>query len=813
MPTLEELILAYQKLSYLPEIAAEAVGVAAAEAAIERKYQGTIVKRLLIPIRGTEGPPIFDLVYEFKNGQVAIVECKFNTSRRGMVNELIFGADDISGSGAVEKLVLKGQVKQLDPRWIQQRINEVAEYEITLANKIGTAFQADKLIVLEARTIPAFKDGKLVGVKEVLFIDETEKIIRFRRLGLAGTGISNAKRTIEIKEAFARSAEAKAARARRVQRKAEANVIKAKKEGTRKRYQDIAESKLKEAERFESEAKAARQMAQKAADDIRPPHKQVKVTESGTLHDKKQVAPLSTEEIEHLRRTEPSMEDVQRDRRQAGSREKSAPRSEKVSDVPGSESTRAIDRGIGNTGVSKSGLKYTGAQEKGLNTYLAPAEQTLTTELKISRAARVFRLTKNLGTLIISLVVPISLLDVAFLMAIWILEMYQKRRAADSMEWSRIIKFLLGHSRPVQVDFVEGYVPGIGDIIENKINQNMFSPDFTNNFLYWLDKWDNEKGWVGFVYSNIKASLECQELVLEQEGEIRYYILGDPIIGFTSSLIVNNSKRNEPESHTYLPKDPKNKFTGGEANDPIQTGKALLREKEREERNYPYDSPEYQRWKEQKEVIEDKYAALVTKFNKSICKAKFLNVKYKVPIPTLTPFDFIIFKCRDLILEILRYISKYYESHFIPAPYDEESFWNIYWLEGVPFNDPINSHNAHICIQSLHSMIQTLSQHSPKYDNKTSHGTRRRLFLVRQIHSHAKGNQIIYRIIRGLRQLSKDEDERYLAKPIDPELQYINMDYLCSQAKKIEDDLNRVLGDLSNTSRSLLYNYNGSIEG
>ena len=129
---------------------------------------------ITIPTRGSKGAPVLDIVYELENGEILIVESKFNTSQLGKVNREIFAASE---SGEIAPLTLKAAGRQLDEYWLQDRIREIRKTNKRLANKLSRAWTDGKLKVLKLQTILNVESGEFV----VKVTDVTSDLDDFKR--------------------------------------------------------------------------------------------------------------------------------------------------------------------------------------------------------------------------------------------------------------------------------------------------------------------------------------------------------------------------------------------------------------------------------------------------------------------------------------------------------------------------------------------------------------------------------------------------------------------------------------------------------
>lgn len=316
-------------------------------------------------------------------------------------------------------------------------------------------------------------------------------------------------------------------------------------------------------------------------------------------------------------------------------------------------------------------------------------------------------------------------------------------------------------------------------------------------------EWQQKMGG-GFVYAEVRIFLERQELILdpyrfennysEVPYKYRYFRYTEPKnrveeLQKPTILLKDHSLNNFRSEKKLIRLDPvngTNKFTGGIVNHPANK----YREK-------PNENPGSEYNKSSKH------------FDESHANLTMVNVKYKIPSPVLTPFDFIIFKCKDLIVDIMRFVSKYDEAIVLEIPFKSNDFFDIYWYDGYPFPDPLRSDYVHYCLKNLNHIIKLLSLHTTNHDDKYFKGKQRRVSLINEIRRPRLLHRVasyLYGIVDGL-----DQD---LVKLNDPELKEINNEYLYKSVMEIQIDLERVYKDITspNKFRSYQYEYRGTFE-
>ena len=226
-------------------------------------------------------------------------------------------------------------------------------------------------------------------------------------------------------------------------------------------------------------------------------------------------------------------------------------------------------------------------------------------------------------------------------------------------------------------------------------------------------------------------------------------------------------------------------------------------------------------------------------------KISQLAVRYTYPGPILTPFDFIIVKSRQLLAEIVAFISQYdlgvIEGTEIEYDYGVTKKGNLF--EKLTFNGPIVSQRVWFCTDAILASNAFLSDHVLQRSDlihvvpgkvateykyaKFNKGYYRRLEMLKTINSPKSGGVTLFRQVGlQLNNLVTDVNPRYVINPIapDPEtvrrlglvgkgLKYMTTGYLAEFAFDIDFDLKRALVDCNGESTSLEYNYEGKAKG
>ncbi|HJY07813.1 MAG TPA: hypothetical protein VJ323_15955, partial [Bryobacteraceae bacterium] len=196
----------------------------------------------------------------------------------------------------------------------------------------------------------------------------------------------------------------------------------------------------------------------------------------------------------------------------------------------------------------------------------------------------------------------------------------------------------------------------------------------------------------------------------------------------------------------------------------------------------------------------------------------WLDVRFTQPIPCLTPFDFILAKCRMLSSAIVGVVAKY--DGQIDKNIDDlisEDFVNEFLkqdiFKGRTFGKPLNDSVVHSSLVFLFGMAKALEQSRPqrtdfepyKDNPKYNAGLFRRQKLLRDLYQ--TGGLGPSQLARNLRQILTREVEADLVKPVDPELKDLDTEYLYDLANQIYADLKRASEDLG--KRPYPYQYKG----
>ena len=384
----------------------------------------------------------------------------------------------------------------------------------------------------------------------------------------------------------------------------------------------------------------------------------------------------------------------------------------------------------------------------------------------------------------------------------------QREKIEEQKEWERIADFLFGTPARIKSVYGTEYLTSVRDMENRLIELKLADDNYTlGNFPHWLDKWNNGRKWSGFVYVQTSINLERQEEQYSEEPySTKYYLAGAaPDIVLTDNPL-ENWKDKKVEALVF-PRDPRNRTTGG--------------------RDAPHSNPEYN----------------AVKFN--AVEISQLAVRYTYPGPILTPFDFIIVKSRQLLAEIVAFISQYnsgvMEGMEIEYGYGGLKKGNLF--ANATFDRPLVSERVRFCTDAILAANAFLSDHVLQRSDlihvvpgkvateykyaKFNNGYYRRREMLMKINSPQSGRVTLFRQVGlQLNDLVTNVNPRYVINPLapDPEtvrrlglvsegLKYMTTGYLAEFAFDIDSDLKRALADCNGESTSLEYNYEGKAKG
>src|SRR5215203_5511466 len=160
--SVDDLLKQYAELSRLPPAkdtiaplnkVKELLGEAGARAKLAETYGPGRIRYVDVPIRGTKGPPVLDILYELDSGELILVESKYGESLLGRTRDRrVYRVGVSQGQVVKTPLPLKRQVEQLDANWVKDRIAEIEKKDPELAGRLREAVKKDQLKILEVRT-------------------------------------------------------------------------------------------------------------------------------------------------------------------------------------------------------------------------------------------------------------------------------------------------------------------------------------------------------------------------------------------------------------------------------------------------------------------------------------------------------------------------------------------------------------------------------------------------------------------------------------------------------------------------------------
>lgn len=791
MALLDDLLKEYLALSSLPndkvDVARfnkvkELLGEAGAELEVAKKYGPGKLKNVSVPQRGTKGPQILDILYELDDGRLVLVESKYGGSLLGRTNDRYVYL--VSERGAMTPLPLKRQVEQLDALWIKDRIAEIEKKNPTLARRLREAVEKEQLGVLEVRTTV---DVDQAGAQ--LRSDITDHTERFRDQARSGRRFTDPERRYARREAISdlhlesaelnakRDAEA-AGQAKKKTDKAEIDVKKATKDvddakrpQTKQKRQAILADKRKAAD----DLKAAAREAQDAA-------KKTEETRKLTKRLKQQDTTLRKGE-EAAKRLERGLTIAARDPAPPApiTKDAGAIKNTTIADAqPTATATadKAVadhmieSRGLGRAPAASDVLVRGGGRELG-EVVVRAAPRRAIFEFA-SKGARVAVKTARFVFTVLDFANPIFDILLVVDLIDSLVDWLQRDKTEEQREWLRIAEFLRGAPRRIVSPYGIPYYTSIGPSINGLIEYQLVNGSYSRNFLFWLEKWNIEQAWKGFVYPQIDIELERQKADSDAAYSVKYYIGGPIAISLVDTRQIN--ARQETLMAIVGPQDERNLSThGGEAH---------------------YD-PEH---------------------NIGV-EISHLKVRFTPAWPTLTPFDFMIVKCRHLVSEIVTFISQYDDAIADGMNIREEVMAdvNVNWLQWHEFPAPLNGPQIRFCLRWIFLALDALETHAGRENDldkkdradQFNRGYYRRLEILWQLGSPRKefvgtkaaGMRLFYEV--GL-QLGLIATAERLGSSIPEDLTYLR-----ELAMRIDDDAVRALKDCRTSPVSLEYNYQG----
>ncbi|MBB3020800.1 hypothetical protein FHR70_003888 [Microvirga lupini] len=413
---------------------------------------------------------------------------------------------------------------------------------------------------------------------------------------------------------------------------------------------------------------------------------------------------------------------------------------------------------------------------------------------KVGKLARVLSLTKTIGKVAVGLFIPLTKLEILLELALWLYDWDQRRRKADEREWRRIYAFLFESAAPIADPFAGQYQPAIGGWIWDTMNARLNNERDPQNFVQWVREWDRNRKWLGFVYVGVAGGLTRQEHVPRISSAdkaphpIRYWA-GEMKFDFKTWSKEDNRSKKEGPTRELGPEHPDNLFTLGEFGDPFKKP----------------ENKDMTRWAAANQSRSDYLYRDV--------EERRMSISVTSPTPILTPFDYLSFKCKDLMVEILRFISRFDEYFQIMAPFSRETFFTKYWYEGGTFPDPIDSDSAHYCLKKLYALITALEAHTPQQKETAQAGLERRRQIIADIVRPNRTSNDLSDIDKRLYRLARDLNYTSYRPVQDPDLAYLTNEHLSALTSDILGDARRIYADITSgkdSPRSLEYRYIGS---
>lgn len=471
--------------------------------------------------------------------------------------------------------------------------------------------------------------------------------------------------------------------------------------------------------------------------------------------------------------------------------------------VPSAAAPGLVDDAVRGTSPSSRGLDLakgtsTGVPAAGSSGRSLPGPGVARFASTAGKLAKAWKLTKWLGGVAIGLYLPLSRLDLAFELALMLFARDLERRSRDAREIAAMLAFLSSEDSIHKDRIGAIYVTGAGPRFWNGAHRRLADPQDPERITHWLERWDANRYWVGFVFARYRGDLLKQTLVVNFENEpypSRYFTIGPTVPQFTRYGQASNNKRTVLSRRELAYDSPTNLFTAGTT--PAQKNADGMP-------SHPDD------------------------LNRSIYLMRKVEevqsrVVVVIPSPLLTPFDFVIFKCNTLIVEILQFISRFDPDYF-PSEYpfhDTGGAVVANYLEHARFPEPVNSIKAHECLKLLYAMVSDFQGHTQVIgDARPDQMADYRLKLARKwAPANGRGGfdrqrRPLRELANHLNQLTPHEQVDAFVKNHDPDLQYIDETYLSDSADRIERDVARMIGDMLSPvdSRRLLYRYNGGME-
>jgi hypothetical protein len=811
----------------------ELLGEVGAHREVTRIYGSSRLRHVSdVPRRGEKGAFILDLLFELDDGQLVLVEAKYGGSQMGRTADrrtfLVTTSKD-----TVEKipLHLKRQIEQLDALWIKDRIKEIAKTNAPLAQALREAVDGERLKVLEVRSRVDLETGR----PPVLASQTTDHTDRLREQAKTGRRFVDEERRFARREALAeRQLKALAAKTKELEqvakdaRKAQ-KAAQSKLDRSRASLANLKETpgkpltkrqvaaRLRWTQAIEEEGKALEALKKATADaeaalarHTESVRDAKKITELDTRARKAEEQFKRLHEAERLKAGAASgkLDDAARgllDRRTAPTLQATP---EPVGKLAATTAKTAADKPPQPTATpgQTTGSKASGAGERAISTPMtvdkalanplnaqrglasdAPAAQRLATAANeldaipqaagrgrraaqlglkglkvVARVGRLVFSVLNFANPIFNLLDAVALVDA---LVAWL----KRDKIEEEKEWARIGAYLFSQPQVVRTIYGINYYTGMGNHLEGQFRTRMADPRYADNILFWISRWGDPK-WSGFVYLTVDTELERQESNEENDPyRVKFYWDTIPLMSFSDKPPPNTRRKTIIKNAG--PQDESNRSTEGKP--------------------APYSSPEY---------------------NIAV-EISMLKVRYTYPQPYLTPFDFMIMKCNNLIASIMEFVSRYDERIISEMDISDEVFEGIrvYWLNKHEFSAPLDSGVVHRSLLNLLEAVRVLSLHAhgrgdskraPNNPNYNNGYFRRREILTKLYANNPKlRNLRLFDFVEAqlgqllTKQLSKREND--------------DIDYLMQQAASIGADLKRTLERCKAPTTALAFNYEG----
>jgi hypothetical protein len=751
-------------------------------------------------IRRANGVPVFDHLYRTGKHEFVLVEAKASEAKLGFTTGTTYIA---APTGEISVLELPRDVEQLSGRWLEQRLAELrglGPEGQALARELERSWRTGRLRVVSVRA-PLDPRTTELAYEVVDYTDSVNAHVgataRHRTPPVSQIGARTSGTTVErgVARSSRRTPQRRAAVTQRRLAEADLDAALAATRAKRTALTRI-EGRVKTARGRLDKARAAGATAPKAAARQADAERKLRALEAEAQRLRRELA--DGERAEATLRAR--LAALSPDTTAVSAGAPTAPARGLPADAPPPTAGRAaaidaehaaqaarVERDAAEALRWERGTRATQAltRDVTVGSRLLREERVASSAAKVAveagRAARMLTLTKNVGRVALAFFVPLSLLEIALQLAIWLLEWDQARRRAPEEERVRLESYLFGVADPIEVPFAQRYFPTAGRTVWSVVNSKLTDPQDPQNVVYWLKLWDSDERWLGFVYTNVRTNLIRQEHDTSWGSTrtavpLRYYA------GQIKAQFVVHSSARAHESDVVSRRalaynDPENLFTLGSAGDP------------------GFDNLE----------LRNEYLTLNV-------QSQWLQVSRTCPTPTLTPFHYVIFKTRELLSEVIRFISRFDENLMLMEPFTEDTFFTTNWYEGVEFSAPIDSASAHYCLKFLQELVELLETHGPRDGESSEAGYQRRVQIVLRLVGPNRTRRIS-QVATRLYGLASNVSYTDYRPEQDPELSYLDNEYLRRLALGIEADLVRMSKDMAlgdNEARKAAYKYLGS---